>query len=115
MRRIVVTGLGMLSPLGVGVDVNWRRLIAGENGFGRITHFDPSDMTCQVAGQIPQGDAPDQFNPVRYIEVKEQKKMDTFIHYAIAAADEAVKDSGYVPPDDEARNRTGVMIGSGIG
>jgi len=115
MRRVVITGMGMVSPLGVGVGVNWRRLTAGESGLGRITHFDPSDMTCHVAGQVPRGDAPDQLNLDRYIEPKEQKKMDTFIHYAIAAAAEAVKDSGYVPPDDEARNRTGVLIGSGIG
>ncbi|MDX2027992.1 MAG: beta-ketoacyl-ACP synthase II [Alphaproteobacteria bacterium] len=115
MRRVVVTGMGMISPLGVGVDVNWRRLIAGENGFGRITHFDPSDIPCQVAGQIPRGDGPGEFNPDRYIEPKEQKKMDTFIHYAIAAADEAVKDSGYKPATDEAKERAGVMIGSGIG
>jgi len=115
MRRVVVTGMGMVSPLGVGVGANWRRLIAGESGLGRITHFDPSDMTCQVAGQIPRGDGPEQFNLDRFVEPKEQKKMDTFIHYAIAAADEAVKDSGYVPADDEARERTGVLIGSGIG
>src|ERR1700733_2437337 len=97
MRRIVVTGMGMLSPLGVGVDANWRRLTAGESGIGRITYFDPADMPCQVAGQVPRGDAPDQFNPDRYIEQKEQKKMDHFIHFALAAATEAVKDSGYVP------------------
>jgi 3-oxoacyl-[acyl-carrier-protein] synthase II len=115
MRRIVITGMGMLSPLGVGVDANWRRLAAGESGIGRITYFDPSDMPCQVAGQVPRGDAPDQFNPDRFIEQKEQKKMDHFIHYAIAAAAEAVKDSGYVPANDEARERTGVLIGSGIG
>ncbi len=115
MRRIVITGLGMLTPLGVGVDVNWQRLIAGKSGIRRISRFDSSDMTCQVAGEIPRGDAPDQFNPDRYIVHKEQKKMDTFIHYAIAAADEAVKDSGYVPANDEERERVGVMIGSGIG
>lgn len=115
MRRVVITGMGMVSPLGVGVDINWRRLTAGESGLSRIERFDASDLPCQVAGQIPRGDAPDQFNIDRFIEVKEQKKMDVFIHYAIAAADEAVKDSGYVPPDDEAKERTGVMIGSGIG
>lgn len=115
MRRIVVTGMGMISPLGVGVDVNWQRLTAGQSGLGRITHFDPSDMTCQVAGEIPRGDAPDQYNLDRYVEPKEQKKMDTFIHYAIAAADEAIKDSGYVPQTDEDRERIGVMVGSGIG
>ncbi len=115
MRRVVVTGMGMVSPLGVGVDVNWRRLTAGESGIGRITYFDPAAFPCQVAGQVPRGDTPDTLNLDRYIEPKEQKKMDTFIHYAIAAAHEAVKDSGYVPVNDEARERTGVLIGSGIG
>lgn len=105
----------MVSPLGVGVETTWKKLIASESGLGRITHFDPADMTCHVAGQVPRGDAPEQFNPDRYIEPKEQKKMDTFIHFAIAAADEAVKDSGYVPANDEERERIGVMIGSGIG
>ncbi|MER2519803.1 MAG: beta-ketoacyl-ACP synthase II [Bdellovibrionales bacterium] len=115
MRRIVITGLGLVSPLGVGVDTVWKRLIAGESGLGRITSFDPSDMPCQVAGQVPRGDGPDQFNPDRFIEPKEQKKMDIFIHYAVAAAAEAVKDCGYVPANDEQRERVGVMIGSGIG
>lgn len=114
-RRIVVTGLGLVSPLGVGVAHNWQRLIKGDSGLGKITHFDPSDMTCHVAGQVPRGEGPTDLKLDRYIEPKEQKKMDTFIYYAIAAADEAVKDSGYVPPNDEARERTGVMIGSGIG
>src|ERR1700722_1103795 len=108
MRRIVVTGMGMLSPLGVGVDTNWRRLTAGESGISRITHFDPTDMPCKVAGQVPRGEALDQFNPDRYIQPKEQKKMDGFIHFAIAAADEAIKDCGYVPQTDEQRNRIGV-------
>ncbi|MDP9128137.1 MAG: beta-ketoacyl-ACP synthase II [Pseudomonadota bacterium] len=115
MRRIVVTGMGMLSPLGVGVDVNWRRLIAGESGLGRITHFDPSDMPCQVAGEIPRGETADAYDINRFVDHKEQKKMDHFIHYAIAAADEAIKDSGYIPATDEARERIGVLAGSGIG
>jgi len=114
-RRIVITGLGLVSPLGVGVAHNWQCLINGDSGLGRITVFDPSDMTCQVAGQVPRGDMPGGLVLDRYIEPKEQKKMDIFIHYAIAAAHEAVKDSGYVPANDEARERTGVMIGSGIG
>jgi 3-oxoacyl-[acyl-carrier-protein] synthase II len=105
----------MVSPLGVGVAHNWRRLIAGESGLGRITNFDPADMSCQVAAQIPRGDGEHELNLDRYIEFKEQKKMDTFIHFAIAAAAEAVKDSGYVPATDEQRERIGVMIGSGIG
>ena len=115
MRRVVVTGMGMISPLGVGVGVNWKKLTAGHSGLGRITHFDPSDMTCQVAGQIPRGDGEGEYNLDRYVEPKEQKKMDTFIHYAIAAADEAIKDGGYVPQTEEERERVGVMVGSGIG
>jgi len=115
MRRVVVTGMGIVSPLGVGLDVNWKRLTSGVSGIGRITHFDPTEMTCQVAGQIPRGDKPDELNLDRYIEPKEQKKMDTFIHYAIAAAEEAIKDGGYVPKTEEEQDRVGVMIGSGIG
>jgi 3-oxoacyl-[acyl-carrier-protein] synthase II len=115
MRRVVVTGLGLVSPLGVGVGVNWRRLTAGESGLVRISHFDPSDMPCQVAGQVPRGNATGELNLDAYVEPKEQKKMDTFIHFAIVAAAEAVKDSGFVPANDEERDRAGVMVGSGIG
>ncbi|MDE2029012.1 MAG: beta-ketoacyl-ACP synthase II [Alphaproteobacteria bacterium] len=115
MRRVVVTGMGMVTPLGVGVGLNWRRLTSGQSGLGRITHFDPSDMTCQVAGEVRRGDAPGELNLDHYIEPKEQKKMDTFIHFAMVAAEEAVKDGGYVPQTEEERDRIGVMIGSGIG
>jgi 3-oxoacyl-[acyl-carrier-protein] synthase II len=115
MRRVVITGLGMVSPLGMGVGVNWRRLAAAESGISRISHFDPSDLTCQVAGEVPRGDGEGLFNPDNFIEPKDQKKMDNFIHFAMAAADEAIKDSGYIPPDDEERDRAGVLIGSGIG
>ena len=115
MRRVVVTGLGVVSPLGVGVDRNWRRLTGGESGLARITHFDPAEMSCQVAGQVPRGSAPGELNLDDYIEPKEQKKMDNFIYFALVAATEAVKDSGYVPANDEARERVGVMVGSGIG
>lgn len=115
IRRVVVTGMGMVSPLGVGVGHNWRRLVAGESGLSRISKFDPSDMTCQVAGQVPRGDAAGSLVLDQYIEPKEQKKMDEFIHFALVAAAEAVKDCGYVPATDEARERIGVMVGSGIG
>jgi 3-oxoacyl-[acyl-carrier-protein] synthase II len=115
MRRVVVTGMGMVSPLGVGVGLNWKRLTSGASGLGRITHFDPSDITCQVAGEVKRGDGEGELNLDRYIEPKEQKKMDTFIHFAIVAADEAIKDGGYVPSSEEERDRIGVMIGSGIG
>ena len=120
MRRVVVTGMGIVSPLGVGLDINWKRLISGASGIGRITHFDPSEMTCHVAGQVPRvkeghAAAEGELDLNQFIEVKEQKKMDIFIHFAIAAAEEAIKDCGYVPQDDEQRDRTGVMVGSGIG
>lgn len=115
MRRVVVTGLGMVSPLGVGVNANWRRLTASESGIGKIKAFDATEMTCQIAGEVPRGEGPEEFDINRYIEPKEQKKMDNFIHFAMAASAEALEDSGYKPPDDEARERAGVLIGSGIG
>ncbi len=115
MRRVVVTGMGMVSPLGVGVGLNWKRLTEGASGLGRITRFDCSDLACQVAGEVKRGDGEGELNLDHYVEPKEQKKMDTFIHYAIVAADEAIKDGGYVPATEEERDRIGVMIGSGIG
>jgi 3-oxoacyl-[acyl-carrier-protein] synthase II len=116
MRRVVVTGLGIVSPLGVGVENVWSRLLAGQSGISGIQSFDVSDLPAKIAGQVPRGDtASGSFNPDDYVPPKEQKKMDTFIVFAIAAAHEAVADSGWVPPDDEARERTGVMVGSGIG
>jgi 3-oxoacyl-[acyl-carrier-protein] synthase II len=116
MRRVVVTGLGIVSPLGVGVENNWRRLLAGRSGISGIQSFDVGDLPAKIAGQVPRGDfASGLFNADDYVPAKEQKKMDTFIIYAIGAAHEAVADSGWVPADDEARERTGVMVGSGIG
>jgi 3-oxoacyl-[acyl-carrier-protein] synthase II len=115
MRRVVVTGMGIVSPLGLGLDRNWSSLIAGQSGLQTITHFDPAELPCRVAGQVPKGTAPGQFNIDAFIDVKDQKKMDHFIHFAVAAAEEAIKNSGYVPSNDEAKERTGVMIGSGIG
>ncbi len=116
MRRVVVTGIGIVSPLGVGAENNWRRILAGHSGISGIQAFDISDLPAKIAGQVPRGDtASGLFNADDYVPVKEQKKMDTFIVYAIGAAHEAVADSGWVPADDEARERTGVMVGSGIG
>ncbi len=116
MRRVVVTGLGMVTPLGLGVMTNWQRLIAGESGITVIDRFDVSEMPSKVAGLVPRGDASEgRFNPDQVVEPKEQRKNDSFIIYAIAAAEEAVTDSGWAPQDDESRERTGVMIGSGIG
>lgn len=117
MRRVVITGMGMVSPLGVGVDRNWAALTAGKSGLQKVTRFDVSDITSQIAGLVPylSEGAADGFNPDLALPPKEQKKVDTFILYGIAAADEAVTDSGWVPQNDEDRERTGVMIGSGIG
>lgn len=115
MRRVVVTGMGMLTPLGVGVDLNWQRLTASQSGIRTTTGFETEDLASRVSGQVPRGDEAGMFNPDRFIEPKDQKKMDVFIHYAVAAAEEAMKDSGYVPESDEAREKAGVLIGSGIG
>jgi len=114
-RRVVVTGMGIVSPLGVGIDHVWKRLIAGESGLGPITKFDTSDLPAKVAGEVPFGNNPGEFNADNHIEPKEQKKMDTFIHFAMGAADEAIKDSGIDLSTEEKRVRAGVMIGSGIG
>jgi len=115
MRRVVITGLGLVTPLGCGVKQTWDNILASRSGLSAITHFNVSDLPARVAGQVPRGTEPGQFNPNDWIEIKEQKKMDDFIHFAMGAAAQAVKDSGWVPQDEEARQRTGVMIGSGIG
>ncbi|MGG7644365.1 beta-ketoacyl-ACP synthase II [Rhodovulum sp. YNF3179] len=116
MRRVVVTGLGMVSPLACGVEETWKRLLAGESGAGTITRFDAGHLATDYACEIPQGDGSDgTFNPDDWMEPKERRKVDDFILYAMAAADQAVKDAGWTPEDEESRLRTGVMIGSGIG
>ncbi len=115
MRRVVVTGLGMVSPLATGVNASWQRLIAGESGIGPITRFDATDLSCRIAGEVIRGENGDAFRPENWVAPKDQKKMDDFILYAIAASCEAVEDSGWLPEDDESQERTGVMIGSGIG
>jgi 3-oxoacyl-[acyl-carrier-protein] synthase II len=117
MRRVVVTGMGMVTPLGVGVDKNWASITAGNSGISKITRFDASDITSQIAGVVPfqsEGVA-DGFNPDTALPPKEQKKVDQFILYGIAAADEALKDANWLPTEQEDQERTGVMIGSGIG
>jgi len=117
MRRVVITGMGIVSPLGVGVDKNWAELTAGKSGIRKITRFDASDMSSQIAGMVPyqnEGVA-DGFNPDDTLAPKEQKKVDTFILYGMMAADEAVADSGWKPANVHEQERTGVMIGSGIG
>lgn len=115
MRRVVVTGLGLVTPLGCGVDVSWSNIIASRSGLAGITHFDVSDLPAKIAGQVPRGNEAGQFNADNYIEPKEQKKMDDFIHFAFGAATQAVEDAGIAQLSDEQKLRTGVMIGSGIG
>ena len=116
MRRVVVTGIGAVTPLGVGAENTWQRLIAGESGIRGIQSFDVSDLPAKIAGQVPRGDtASGNFNADEWVPPKEQRKMDEFIVYALAAAAQAVDDSGWKPERDEDRERTGVMIGSGIG
>jgi 3-oxoacyl-[acyl-carrier-protein] synthase II len=116
MRRVVVTGMGIACPLGVGVEHVWRRLINAESGIGAITVFDAKDSPCKVAGQVPAGTrAVGGLDINEWIPVKDQKKMDRFIHFAMVAGSEAVEDSGWVPETEDERCATGVMIGSGIG
>lgn len=115
MRRVVVTGLGLVTPLGCGVKTTWDNLIASKSGIKQITNIDVSDIPCRIAGQVPRGTEAGQFNADNYIEPKEQKKMDDFIHFAIGAASQAVEDAGIAALSDEQKLRTGVMIGSGIG
>lgn len=115
MKRVVVTGLGMVTPLARGVRSSWNRLIESQSGIRGITSFDVSDLSSKIAGQIPRGEGEDLFNPDDWVPPKEQRKMDDFIVYAMAAAIEAVEDAGWTPEDEDARERTGVMIGSGIG
>jgi len=116
MRRVVVTGLGLVTPLADGVEKSWERILDGQSGAGTITGFDPSRLTTQYACEVPLGDGSDgTFNADRYMEPKEQRKVDTFILFGMAAAQQAVEDSGWMPEDREAQERTGVLIGSGIG
>ncbi len=115
-RRVVVTGMGIACPLGVGVGHVWRRLIAGESGISAIQSFDTKDLPAKIAGQVPQGTrAEGGLDLSEWIPVKDQKKMDRFIQFALVAAQEAVEDSGWVAETEEDRDATGVMIGSGIG
>ena len=117
MRRVVVTGLGMLTPLGNGIDINWKRLISGQGGIRKISDFDVSDISCKIAGQIPlKIDDPEAGLDIdQWIEPRDQKRIDRFIAYGIISAMQAVEDSGWKPKNDEEKHRTGVILGSGIG
>lgn len=116
MRRVVVTGLGLVTPLACGVEESWSRLLAGESGAGPITRFDPSRVQTTYACQVPLGDGTDgTFNSDDWMEPKERRKVDDFVLYGLAAATQAVRDAGWTPEAEEDRLRTGVMLGSGIG
>jgi len=116
MKRVVVTGLGLVSPLGCGVDATWERLLAGRSGIGAIQSFDVADLPAKIAAQVPRGETSEgYFNADDWVSPKDQRRMDTFIVYAMAATEQAVADADWKPEDEEERRRTGVLIGSGIG
>lgn len=115
MRRVVVTGLGMVSPLADGVEASWNKLLNAESGIGAIENFDVSDIAAKIAGQVPEGEGPGEFNPDAYMSAKERRRVDNFIVYGMAAAQQAVEDSGWVAESEEQKCRSGVLIGSGIG
>jgi 3-oxoacyl-[acyl-carrier-protein] synthase II len=123
MRRVVITGIGLVTPLAWGRELSWKRILEGKSGANRISAFDPTDYACQVACEVPRvdgrgGGGPDiegSFDPDLVMSAKDRKRVDDFILYAIAAADEAVKDANWTPEDPEELERTGVIIGSGIG
>ncbi len=115
MRRVVVTGLGLVTPLGCGVEASWDKLIAGRSGIRGIQNFDVTDLPSKIAGMIPRGDGPGLFNPDDWVAPKDQRKMADFILIGLAAAQQAVDDAGWATEDEDERRRTGVLIGSGIG
>jgi len=115
MRRVVVTGLGLVTPLADGVEESWSRILDGRSGAGTITGFDPEGLATTYACEVPRGTGAGEFNPDHYMEPKEQRKVDTFILFGVAAAQQAVEDSGWMPTERADQERTGVLIGSGIG
>jgi 3-oxoacyl-[acyl-carrier-protein] synthase II len=116
MRRVVVTGLGLVTPLACGTEQSWQRLLAGQSGIKRVEKFDVSDIPCKIAGQVPRGDGADgSFNPDEWMEPKEQRKVDDFIIFAMAAAGQALNDAGWHPREYADQITSGVLIGSGIG
>jgi 3-oxoacyl-[acyl-carrier-protein] synthase II len=115
MRRVVVTGMGMVTPLASGVEPTWSRLLAGQSGIRRIESFDVSDLPAKIAGTVPKSDGDGRFKATDYVDPKELRRNDEFIVYGIAAAVQAVEDAGWKPTGEEQQNRTGVLLGSGIG
>src|SRR3954447_13123211 len=116
MRRVVVTGLGMVTPLACGVESTWQRLLDGKSGISSVTRIDISDMPSRIAGQIPRGDGSDgTYNPDQWMEPKEQRKVDPFITYGLCGARQALDDAGWRPSTYEDQIKTGVLIGAGIG
>jgi 3-oxoacyl-[acyl-carrier-protein] synthase II len=116
LRRVVVTGLGMVSPLANGVEETWKRMLASKSGISRVDKFDVSDLPCQIAGQVPRGDGSDgTFNADEWMDPKEQRKVDDFILFGIAAATQALADANWSPKTDDEKYASGVLIGSGIG
>jgi len=114
MRRVVVTGIGTVNPLGRDVETSWAALLSGRSAAKKISHFDVSDLPCQIACMVPiEGEGA--FSADQFVEPKEQKRIDQFITFGISAADMAIADSGYLAETEEQQNRTGVMIGAGIG
>ena len=123
MRRVVITGLGMVTPLGWGVEHTWKALLAGQSGANRISAFDPTDYACKIACEVPRidgrggggPDVPGAYDPDKTMSPRDQRRVDDFILYGMAAVDEAVRDANWTPEDEHERQRTGVMMGSGIG
>lgn len=114
-RRVVITGIGLVTPLGVGTEVSWNKMLEGKSGIRRITHFDPTDYTAQVAGEVPGADEENGFNVDEWINAKDQKKMDRFIQLGMGAAEMAVQDASLTDFPEENLDRVGVMVGSGVG
>ena len=115
MRRVVVTGIGLVTPLGSGLEVPWKRMLDGQSGLGPMQGFETDDLPCRIAAHVSHGEAEGDFNPDAFMAAKDRRKSDPFIVYGIAAADMAVADSGWKAETEEAGDRTGVMVGSGIG
>ena len=114
MRRVVITGIGLITPLACGTDITWQRLIDGHSGVVPISDFDVSDISSKIAARVPR-EGENAFIPDDWISPKEQRRMDTFIQYGLVAAEMAVKDAGWTPDNEQDLERTGVMIGAGIG